>query len=416
MGYEEINVRNLKSHTGKPKLTYVMVGGGNDAFIGYVHRIVAEMDRMAELVGGCFSSTPEKSRESGLNLALPEDRIYGSVDELVEKESNRKDRADFAIVVTPTNVHFDPVMKLVNAGFNVACDKPMTAGNVEQAMQIYDAVNKSGSRFMVTHNYTGAAVIKQARAMIQSGEFGPVTGFDMPYIQGWLNTAIEREGQKQAVARTDPRYTGNSCGVADIGTHAENMLRYISGQELAEVMPFIWTKVPGRMVEDNATIMVKLTNGAYGNIRVSQTTVGAENRFWAEIRTENATFRWDQENLNYLVVNHGNKPSETYTRGGPGLCDAAKATVRIPSGHSEGYLESFATLYRAFEEAIIADVLGLNPALLKRDYPTVVTAGVKGVQFIDLAVNGPRTVWTPNKYLAANAQLVDRQDANIRSA
>ncbi len=366
-----------------------MIGGGRGAFIGAVHRIAARMDGQAELVAGAFSSDPERSRASGEDLHLDPARVYASYQEMARAEAKRpaSERLDFVVIVTPNHQHFPPAKLFLESGFNVVCDKPVTL-NLAEAKQLRLIVRKTKKVFALTHNYTGNAMVKQARALVRDGKLGKIRKVVVEYPQGWLSTRLEVTGQKQAGWRTDPKQSGAAGAMGDIGTHAENLARYVTGLHIAELCADLTAFVPGRKLDDDGNILVRYRGGAKGVLHASQISVGEENNLSLRVYGEKAGLEWRQEHPNELVVKYPDKPAETWRRGngynGP---EAARAT-RIPAGHPEGYLEAFGNVYREVFRAIAAEVAGERwPADL--DFPTI-DDGVEGMQFIATAVRSAK--------------------------
>ncbi|MEM1270730.1 MAG: Gfo/Idh/MocA family oxidoreductase [Bacteroidota bacterium] len=376
------------------RLRYSMIGGGPGAFIGEVHRKAAAMDGGMELVGGAFSSTPEKSAQQGQALGLDSDRVHGSFLELIEDEAGRPEdeRVDFISIVTPNFMHYPAAKAAIEAGFHVVCDKPMTM-TVEEAEDLARLVEAHGVVFALTHNYTGYPMVKQARHMVQSGELGTVRKIVAEYPQGWLATLIEADGQKQASWRTDPKRTGVSSAVGDIGSHAENLARYITGLEIEELMAEMTTFVDGRQLEDDANMLVRFEGGAKGVLYCSQISVGEENNLRIRVYGTEKSLEWHQEDPNYLIVRSNDGPVQTLKRGNGYLCEAAQHNTRLPAGHPESFIEAFANVYRNAGRTMAAQIAGTEPTALDLDFPTV-HDGVVGVRFIHKAVeSGERSAW-----------------------
>ncbi len=382
----------------KRKLRYGMIGGGRGAFIGAVHRIAASMDGEAELVAGAFSSDPKRSMDSGADLFLERSRVYGSYAAMAESEAKRpaSERLDFVSIVTPNHQHFPPARLFLEAGFNVVCDKPVTF-DLGEARALAKVVERTGKVFVLTHNYTGNPMVKQARELVRKGLLGELRKVVVEYPQGWLSTAIEKGGQKQATWRTDPRRSGAAGCMGDIGTHAENLARYVTGLEIESLCADLTTFVKGRLLDDDGNILVRYKGGAKGVLHASQISVGEENNLSLRVYGAKAGLEWRQENPNILIVRHPDKPAEHWTRG-QGYCGpAAAGATRTPAGHPEGYLEAFANIYREAFRAIRAEVTGR--ALPKNlDFPTI-RDGVEGMIFIETVVksaaNGARWVRWP---------------------
>lgn len=371
------------------KLRYGMIGGGRGAFIGTVHRIAAAMDGKAELVAGAFSSDPHRSKLSGADLFLSPERVYGSYLEMVRSEAAKPtdERLDFVVIVTPNNEHFGPAKLFLNSGFNVVCDKPL-AFNLAQAKELRALVKKTKKIFALTHNYTGNAMVREARERVRRGELGEIRKVVVEYPQGWLSTQIEASGQKQAAWRTDPKQSGAAGCIGDIGTHAENLARYITGLEIEMLCADLTTFVKGRKLDDDGNILVRYRGGAKGVLHASQISVGEENNLNIRVYGTKAGLEWHQEHPNELTIKFPDQPCRILRRGNGYLSDAAKRGVRVPAGHPEGYLEAFANIYQEVFRAIDAQVSGKSlPAA--PDFPTV-EDGVLGMQFIEAAVTSSR--------------------------
>ena len=367
------------------KIRMGMVGGGRDAFIGAVHRMAAALDGHIELVCGAFSSDPERSRASGADLYLPANRVYGDFHEMMAAEAKlpADERMDFVSVVTPNNVHFPVAKAALEAGFHVMSDKPMTFDLVE-AKELAALVERTGLQFGLTHNYTGYPMVKEARHMVRSGAIGAVRKVVVEYPQGWLASLIESEGQKQASWRTDPARAGASSCIGDIGTHAENLMEYITGLRITELCADLTTMVEGRQLEDDGNVLVRLDNGARGVLYASQISAGEENPLTIRIYGELAGLEWRQEEPNTLTVKWGDRHREVRRTGVGELCEASAAHTRLPPGHPEGFVEAFANLYRNYALALQARRAGEQPAA-DLDFPTV-HDGVRGMAFIAACV------------------------------
>ena len=371
------------------KLRFGMIGGGRGAFIGAVHRIAAIMDGRAELVAGAFSSDATRSRDSGADLFLDPSRVYGSYLEMAAKEKAMPAdrRLDFVIIVTPNHQHFPPAKAFLEAGFNVVCDKPVTL-NLAEAKALRKVVAKTKKVFVLTHNYTGNAMVKQARAMVRDGELGDIRKVVVEYPQGWLFNRLEASGQKQAAWRTDPKRSGAAGCMGDIGTHAENLAHYITGLDIAELCADLSTFVPGRALDDDGNVLLRFKGGAKGILHASQISVGEENNLNIRVYGTKAGLEWHQEHPNELWVKFPDRPAQLWRRGNGYVGDAAKRATRIPAGHPEGYLEAFGNLYAEAFRAISAEVQG-KPLPKDLDFPTI-DDGVKGMAFIETLVKSAR--------------------------
>jgi predicted dehydrogenase len=375
-----------------------LVGGGQGAFIGRVHATAAVLDNRAALVAGCLSSNPEKAKASAPDYDIPPERAYTSIGELIEKEKAlpADKRIDFLSVATPNHTHFEIAKAAVDAGFNVICDKPMTF-DLAQAEALAEAVDKSGVVFAVSHNYTGHPLVRQAREMIQGGELGEINAIRASYIQGWLRTRLEKDSQKQAAWRTDPKKSGVAGCFGDIATHAYNLGRYMTGLLPAEISCHLKTFEQGRALDDYGTAVIRYQNGALGTVTASQISHGRENDVTIEIDGTKASLSWRQEEPNKMFVRRNGEPHKIYTRaGGPYLGAAAGAATRIPSGHPEGYLEAFANIYRAAFDNMILRAEGKSFEKVNTIYPNV-NDGVEGMVFIEQCVASSKQngAWLP---------------------
>jgi predicted dehydrogenase len=382
----------------KRKLKMGMVGGGRDAFIGSVHRMAAWLDGKIELVAGAFSSSASKSKQSGEDLGLDPSRVYGDYQTMAAAEAKLPpgERIDFVTIVTPNHAHFPAAKAFLQAGFNVVCDKPMTY-NLDEARELRDLVKKSGKVFALTHNYTGYPMVKEAREMVRRGDLGKLLKVVAEYPQGWLINPIDSEGQKQASWRTDPAKAGASSCVGDIGTHAENLGRYITGLEIDELCADFTTFVPGRRLEDDAGMLLRYKGGARGILYASQVSVGEENSLNIRVYGTKASLEWHQEHPNELIVKYPDAPRKIWRRGNDYVSDVVKQFTRLPFGHPEAFIEAFANIYLEAARAIEAEVAG-QPIPKDCDFPTV-DDGVTGMAFIATAVESARKggVWTKMK-------------------
>jgi predicted dehydrogenase len=362
------------------RLRLGMVGGGPGGFIGAVHRIAARMDDRFELVAAALSSDPEKGRKAARDLHIASDRTYANFAEMAQAESKRQDRIDAVSIVTPNHLHFAPAKAFLEAGIHIICDKPLTT-TVEDAEALAQLVKKSGLIFGLTHNYTGYPTVRQAREMIAAGELGQIRLIQVEYAQDWLTTPLETTGQKQAVWRTDPAQSGPAGSLGDIGTHAYNLACFVSGLSAEQLAADVSTFVPGRRLDDNVQVLLRYQGGTRGMLWASQVAVGNENNLRLRIYGEKAGLDWSQEDPNYIHFSQYGKPTMTLSRNGAGATPAAKHASRIPSGHTEGYLEAFAQLYADLAEQISARQANRPPDPLSLLVPTV-EDGVAGVRFI----------------------------------
>ncbi|MEZ5301014.1 MAG: Gfo/Idh/MocA family oxidoreductase [Verrucomicrobiales bacterium] len=376
------------------KIRMGMVGGGQGAFIGAVHRIAASIDQQIELVCGAFSSTPEKSKASGRDLLLPEDRCYGTFQEMIDAEKGRSDAMDFVAIVTPNHMHFPPAKAALEAGFHVLSDKPATF-NLQEAKDLKAIVEATGKLYGLTHNYTGYPLVKQARDMIRDGKLGKIRKVVAEYPQGWLATNLEASGQKQADWRTDPKRSGAAGCIGDIGTHAENLAEYITGLEIDELCADLTTFVEGRALDDDGNILVRFKGGAKGIIHASQISVGEENNLNIRVYGEKGGLEWHQREPNTLIVKWLEEPTQIYRTGLGYLGENAAYNTRTPPAHPEGYLEAFANIYRNFANHIRAVEAGETPDPKVTDYPKI-DDGIRGMAFIEATVASSQAgaAWT----------------------
>jgi predicted dehydrogenase len=389
----------------KRKLRMGLVGGGQGAFIGRVHATAAVLDNRAVLVAGALSSDPEKARASAPSYDIPPDRAYGTVEELIEKEralpADR--RIDFISIATPNYTHFPIAKQAVEAGFNVICDKPMTF-NLYEAEDLAATVEKSGVVFALTHNYTGYPLMREARQMILSGDLGEIQAIRSTYLQGWLRSRIENSGQKQASWRTDPMKSGAAGSFGDLGTHAFNLARYLTGLIPVEVSCTLKVFAPGRQLDDYGHAVIRYENGALGTVTISQITHGRENDHVIEVDGTKGAISWRQEDPNQMTVRRNGQPHAIYTRdpNAPHTNEAGKAACRIPAGHPEGFLEAFANVYRAAFDAIVQRATGEKFESRDTVYPNVYD-GVEGMYFIQqcVASSAKNAAWVPLKHRLA---------------
>jgi len=378
----------------KRKLRGGMIGGGIGAFIGPVHRTAATMDGLAEYVAGAFSSDPEKSRKSGEALFLAPGRVYAGYKEMAEREAKQPagERLDFVSIVTPNVTHFEIAKTFLESGFNVICDKPMTF-TLEQAKELKRIVAKSRKVFALTHNYTGYPMVKQARQMVRDGALGHLNKVVVEYPQGWLSSLLDGKAAELAIWRLDPKVAGAAGCMGDIGTHAENLSRYITGLEIEELCAELTGFIAGNKLDDDGSVLIRYTGGARGILHASQISAGEENGINIRVYGNKAGLAWYQENPNYLWIRSREGTETRYSRGNSNLVDAAKAASRIPFGHPEGFIEAFANVYREAFKAIAAEISGEK--VPQCDFPTV-DDGVIGMAFIEAVVTSSRSTakWT----------------------
>ncbi len=364
------------------KIRMGMVGGANDAFIGNVHRLAANLDGQIELVCGSFSSSYEKTLNTGTSLGIDKTRLYPTFQEMIDAEAQLPldERMQFVSIVTPNYLHFEPAKLALQNGFHVLCEKPLAFNSIEAA-ELEKLVSDSKLMFGLMHNYIGYPMVKEAKALIVAGKLGKIRKVVTEYPQGWLANKLEDTGQKQADWRTDPNRAGISCCVGDIGSHAENLTEYITGLQITEVAADVTTFVEGRLLDDDANILVRFNNGAKGVIIASQIAIGEENELKINVYGEKGSLEWLQSEPNKLIFKN-NGPQQIITSGAgyPWLSEASKEHIRLPGGHPEGYLEGMANLYRNFAKAIRA---GKMDELF--DFPTV-QDGVRGMKFIEAVI------------------------------
>jgi Predicted dehydrogenases and related proteins len=373
-----------------------MVGGGQGAFIGAVHRMAANLDGQIELVCGAFSSDPERAKASGRELFLPEERCYADYTTMMLEEAKRPagERMDFVAIVTPNHVHFPVAKAALEAGFHVLSDKPATL-NLAEAKELSAIVKQTGLKYGLTHNYTGYPMVKQARELVQSGSLGKIRKIVVEYPQGWLATPLEQDGQKQAAWRTDPKRSGAAGCIGDIGTHAENLAESISGLKIEELAADLTRFVDGRLLDDDGSVLLRFEGGAKGVLMASQVSVGEENSLAIRIYGETGGLEWHQMEPNTLLVHALGQPTQIYRTGNDYLCPTAASHTRIPAGHPEGYLEAFANIYRNFAADIAVDLFGTEAPSYADDYPDI-HDGVRGMAFIEAVVESAsnNAAWT----------------------
>jgi len=380
------------------KLRYAMVGGGRDAFIGAVHRKAMALDGQIEFVAGALSSSPDKARASGRDLGLADDRNHGDWQTLLADELKRPadERIDFVSIVTPNHVHFPVAQAFADAGFHVVCDKPLVHTR-DQADALVATVAKRGTVFGVTYNYTGYPMVRQAREMVRSGQLGDIRKIVVEYNQGWLASHVEGSGSnKQADWRTDPARSGAAGAIGDIGSHAENLVASITGLEIESLCADLTAHVPGRMLDDDGSLLLRFKGGARGVLIASQISTGLENDLRLRISGALGTLEWHQEQPSQLVHLPHDGPKRIFTRGGPWLCEAARRASRLPTGHPEGFIEAFANIYAGVAADIRARLAGQPADPLAADYPRV-EDGARGVRFIERTVASAQSElkWTP---------------------
>ena len=372
---------------GGGKIRLGMVGGGEGAFIGAVHRLAARMDGHYELVAGALSATPEKARRSGEALGLAPDRIYPDYEAMAKAEAARPDGIEAVAIVTPNHVHAGPTYAFLKADMHVICDKPLTL-SLAEARKMKDAVEQSGRIFALTHNYTGYPLVRRAREMVKAGDLGEIRLIQVEYPQDWLTGPTETTGNKQAEWRVDPARSGAGGALGDIGTHAYNLADYVGGIELSELAAELTSFGAGRKLDDNVQIMLRYANGARGALWASQVAPGNENGLRLRIYGTKGSLVWVQANPNEMLFSLLGQSTRIVTRGGPDAGEAAARVTRIPPGHPEGYLEGFANIYSEVALAIKAARSGTKPPEGVH-FPTI-EDGVKGLAFVEAAVKSSK--------------------------
>ena len=380
------------------RLRYAMVGGGRDAFIGAVHRHAMALDGHFELVAGALSSTPERARASGRDLGLADDRNHASWQALLADEKARPahERVDLVVLVTPNHLHYEPARGFVDAGFHVVCDKPLVH-TTAQAEDLATLVAARGTLFAVTYNYTGYPMVREARELVRAGAIGAVRKVVVEYHQGWLAGALEASTNKQSEWRIDPVRGGPAGAMADIGSHAENLVATVTDLELDSLCADLSAFGPGRQLDDDAGLLLRFVGGARGVMSASQIAAGNENDLRLRVFGERGMLDWRQEEPNLLVHAPIDGPRRTLTRNSPGLSEAARRACRLPPGHPEGFIEAFANLYAGVATDLrLRESEGRAATRDEADYPRIAD-GVRGVRFIEktVASSASDRKWTP---------------------
>lgn len=375
----------------KRKLRMGMVGGGRGAFIGGVHRRAANLDGNIELVAGAFSSDPKKSKLSGKDFHLDPSRVYSSYQEMAEKEKALPEdqRIDFVTIVVQNHLHFDVAKTFLQAGFNVICDKPVTY-DLAQARELRKIINKTQKVFALTHNYTGYPMVKLAREMVKKGELGEIIKVVCEYPQGYAITALTGEEKAIANWRANPEIAGISNCMGDIGTHAENLVHYITGLEIDKLCADLSVNIPGRKLDDDGNVLVRFKGGAKGIIYASQVSNGDENGLNIRVYGTKKSIEWHQEDPNDLLVKDARAPRQVWRRGNGYVTGAAAENTRIPFGHPEGFIEAFANVYNAAAVAILDEVSGKYPRKSGYDFPDI-RDGIIGMAFIETVVKSSKS-------------------------
>jgi predicted dehydrogenase len=368
------------------KINMGMIGGGRGAFIGAVHRSAALLDGHIEMVCGALSADPEKARLSGEDWYLESGRSYASWQDMIREEAKLPlgKKMDLVVIVTPNHLHFQPAKAALEAGFHVVCDKPVTF-DLSEALELEKIIQKTGLIFALTHTYTGYPMVKQARDMVEAGAIGKIRKVIVEYPQGWLSTALEKTGQKQASWRTDPKKSGKGGATGDIGTHAAHLAEYITGLKINELCADTSIFIEGRQLDDDANVLLHFSNGAKGILHCSQICVGDENNLNIRVYGEKGGVEWYQMEPNTLYVKWLDKPREIYRTGGAGNTQGALAHIRVPAGHPEGYIEAFANIYRNVAMVVQAKINKREPDKKYLDFPTILD-GIRGMKFIDAVI------------------------------
>ncbi|MFM2035236.1 MAG: hypothetical protein RL459_501 [Pseudomonadota bacterium] len=377
--------------TARRPLRLGMVGGGQGAFIGGVHRMAARLDGQYTLVAGALSSDPARAQASGVELGLAPDRCYSDYHGMAHAESQHPDGIEVVAIVTPNHLHYPVACSFIDAGIHVICDKPVTT-TLADALDLRQRVAARGIRFGITHNYSAYPLMRAARAMVAEGQLGDIRIVQVEYAQDWLANALEDSGQKQASWRTDPAQAGPAGCLGDIGTHAAQLAEFVSGMAPSEISADVSTFVPGRRVDDHVQVQLRYGNGARGLLWASQVACGEENHLRLRIYGTRAALHWDQEQPNELMFQPAGQPAQRLTRGMAHLPAVAAAATRTPSGHPEGYLEAFAQIYRDFAEDVRDAQAGRSTAAR---IPAL-DDGVRSMRFVDAVLRSGRAnaAWT----------------------
>ena len=370
----------------KRKIRMGMVGGGPGSFIGRVHYMAAVLDGQIELVCGAFSSKPEKSKITGESYYLPPDRVYGSFSEMITGESGlpEGERMDFVCIVTPNHLHFEPAKMAMEAGFHVVCDKPL-ALDADEAEVLVRVKEETGALFALTHTYSGYPMVKEAKKLVADGELGQLRKVVVEYPQGWLSEPLEKTDHVQASWRGDPGRSGKTCCVGDIGTHAFHLAEYVTGLKTSELYADLGTLVPGRILDDDANMLLHFRSGARGVLYASQISAGEENAIKLRVYGEKGGIEWNQMEPNTLIIKWLHSPIEVRRTGTPFVSEIASFNSRVPAGHPEGYIEAFANIYRNAATCMQHLLEGTEPPLEANDFPTIYE-GPRGMKFVDASV------------------------------
>jgi predicted dehydrogenase len=368
-----------------------MIGGGKDAFIGSIHRFASNMDGLVELVCGSLSINKDIAIDSGKSLFLPDDRIYTSYEEMIQKEKNLPEdkRMDFVTIVTPNFAHYGPAVMALENGFNVVIEKPITV-SLEEAKSLKEKVEETGLVLCLTHTYTGYPMVKHAKELVKAGTLGKIRKVVVEYKQGWLSKLSEREGNAQAAWRTDPKKSGKSGVMGDIGTHAFNLAEYITGSQVTKICAVLNTMVEGRALDDDGSVFLQFDGGAAGVLLASQVAAGEENNLTIRVYGEHGGLEWHQHEPNTLLLKWLDKPAEILRAGSAYLSGIAKHNSRTPGGHPEGYLEAFANIYKNFALTLSAKINNTSVDTSLVEFPSV-NEGIRGMAFIDSVVKSSQS-------------------------
>src|ERR1700722_3646927 len=369
------------------RLRMGMVGGGAGSFIGPVHRMAAELDGTIQMVAGAFSQDATRSRQAGVTYGISPDRAYANFEEMMERESKREDAIDFVCIVTPNHLHLPIAAAALQHGFHVMSDKPATA-TLDEAQKLAEIVRRTGLLYGLTFTYTGYPLVREARLMARGGKLGKIRKAVVQYSQGWLSTALETTGHKQAAWRLDPAQSGLGGAIGDIGVHAFNLLEYVSGRRVKEICADLSSVIAGRALDDDCNVLLKLDNGAPGVLHVSQIAAGDRNDLQLHLYGEKGGLHWRQEDPHYLDLNWTDQPSQTLHAGGAYLAPSTRAEFRLPVGHPEGLVEAFANIYRDFATAVRARFS--DPAAQLSDLVVGIDDGVRSMAFVERAVVSSR--------------------------
>ena len=387
----------------KRKLRMGMIGGGKDGFIGAIHRLALNMDGLIELSCGAFSINNDIAIQSGKDLFIPADRTYLSYQEMIEKEKKlpAEQRIDFVTIVTPNFAHFAPAMLALENGFHVVIEKPITF-SLEEAQLLNKKLQETNLLLCLTHTYSGYPMVKAARSIVQSNQLGKIRKVIVEYPQGWLSKLSEKEGNAQAAWRTDPKKSGKAGSIGDIGTHAAHLAEYISSSKITKVCADLNIMVPGRMLDDDSSVLLKFDNGASGVLIATQIAAGEENALKIKIYGENGGLEWHQMEPNTLLLKWLDQPTQILRAGSnytKNLSEYATYNCRTPGGHPEGYLEAFANIYKNFALTLGATLDGVTPNPINTDFPSI-EDGLRGMAFIESVVQSSQSNLKWTDYIA----------------